>query len=120
MHVQVVTYQLSDVSDPDFINANREFAEIMATVPGLLAKAWLKDAEGSTYGGIYLWRDRQACESFLVGELWGAAIKDESLSDLASHDFEVMDELTMITQPGLKLLSGTIDVPDDVTQPAAR
>jgi len=104
MHVQVVTYQLADVSDPEFIDANREFAEMMAAVPGLLAKAWLKDPEGSTYGGVYLWRDRQACESFLAGELWGEVIKDESVSDLTSHDFEVMDELTKLTQPGLKLL----------------
>lgn len=38
MHVQVVTYRVEDVSDADFIEANKEFAEAMAAVPGLLAK----------------------------------------------------------------------------------
>jgi len=104
MHVQVVTYRLADISDPEFIDANREFAEMMAAVPGLLAKVWLKDPDGSTYGGVYLWQDRQACESFLAGDLWGEAITDESLMDLASHDFAVMDELTKVTQPRLQLL----------------
>jgi hypothetical protein len=45
MHVQVVTYRLADISEPDFIEANREFAEMMAAVPGLLAKVWLKGAD---------------------------------------------------------------------------
>ena len=104
MHVQVVTYRLADISDPEFIEANQEFAEMMAAVPGLLAKVWLKGPDGSVYGGVYLWQDRQACESFLAGELWGEVIKDESVLDLASHDYAVMDELTKVTQPGLKLL----------------
>ena len=104
MHVQVVTYRLADISDPEFIEANQEFAEMMAAVPGLLAKVWLKGPDGGVYGGVYLWQDRQACESFLAGELWGEVIKDESVLDLASHDYAVMDELTKVTQPGLKLL----------------
>jgi len=41
MHVQVVTYRVEGVTDAEFIEANREFAEAMAAVPGLLAKVWL-------------------------------------------------------------------------------
>ena len=36
--------------------------------------------------------------------MWGEAAKDESISDLVSRDFEVMDELTKVTQPRLKML----------------
>jgi hypothetical protein len=104
MHVQVVTYRLADTSDAEFIEANWAFAAMMAAVPGLLAKVWLKDPRGNIYGGVYLWQDRQACESFIAGELWGEALKDESLMEFASHDFAVMDELTRTIQPGLKLL----------------
>jgi Putative mono-oxygenase ydhR len=104
MHVQVVTYRLADISDPEFIEANREFAEMMAAVPGLLAKVWLKDAEDNVYGGLYLWENQAACESFLSGELWAEVVNDDSVLDLASHDFAVMEELTRTTQPGMKLL----------------
>ena len=39
MHVQVVTYRIADeISEADFIEANKEFAEMMVAVPGLLAK----------------------------------------------------------------------------------
>jgi hypothetical protein len=104
MHVQVVTYRLDRISDLEFNEANREFADAMAAVPGLLAKVWLKDPDGSTYGGVYLWEDRQACQNFLESELWGEVKMDESVMDLASRDFAVNDEMTKMTQPGLRVL----------------
>jgi hypothetical protein len=104
MHVQVVTYRMADISEPDFIEANREFAETMAGVPGLLAKVWLKDPDESVYGGLYLWRDREAYESFLASELWAEVLGDDSMIDTSSHDFAVMVELTKATQPGTKLV----------------
>ena len=104
MHVQVVTYRLADISDPEFNEADREFADAMATMPGLLAKVWLKDPDENVYGGVYLWQDRPACQNFLAGELWGEVLKDESAMDLTSHDYTVNDEMTKVTQPGLKVL----------------
>lgn len=104
MLVQVVTYRVADVGDSEFIEANREFAEMMAAVPGLLAKVWLKGADQSTFGGLYLWRDRHAYENFLASELWAEVVTDGSLLDLESSVFTVMDTLTEVTQPGLKLV----------------
>jgi hypothetical protein len=88
----------------DTVLVPEEFADLMAAVPGLLAKVWLQDADEHTYGGIDLLRDREACQSFLAGELWAQAVEDESMFDLASHDFAVMEELTKATHPGMKLL----------------
>jgi hypothetical protein len=104
MHVQIVTYRVEGVSDADFIEANREFAEAMAAVPGLLAKVWLKRPDGGVYGGLYLWRDHEAYEAFLTSELWGEVLNDASMLDVGSADYGVMEELTRATQPGLKLL----------------
>jgi heme-degrading monooxygenase HmoA len=104
MHVQVVTYRVTDMTEPEFIEANKEFAEMMAAVPGLLAKVWLQGTDENVYGGLYLWRDREACEGFLTGELWAEVVKDDSVLDLASRDFAVMEELTKSTQPGMTLV----------------
>jgi heme-degrading monooxygenase HmoA len=104
MHVQIVTYRIADVSESEFIEANREFADMMAAVPGLLAKVWLQGDTADSFGGVYLWQDREACQSFLGGELWGAAVKDDSMLDVESHDYAVMDELTKLTQPRLALV----------------
>jgi Putative mono-oxygenase ydhR len=104
MHVQVATYRMAGISEPEFIDANKEFAEMMTAVPGLLAKVWLKGAGENVYGGLYLWEDRAACERFLASELWAEVVQDDSVLDLATHDFAVMGELTRTTQPGMQLL----------------
>lgn len=104
MHVQVATYRIPEMSDVEFIEANQEFASMMAEVPGLLAKIWLKASDGSVYGGVYLWRDREAYDEFVAGELWASVLSDDSLFDLDSHDFAVMENLTKATQPRLAVL----------------
>lgn len=104
MHLQIVTYRMGNVSEPDFIEANKEFAQMMAAVPGLVAKLWLRGPDEDGYGGVYLWQDRDAYENFLAGDLWAEVARDESLLDLATHDFVVMDDLTRMTRPGLQLL----------------
>lgn len=103
MHVQIVTYRVADISETEFIEGNREFASMMAAVPGLLAKVWLKAPE-NRYGGLYLWEDKGAYERFFAGELWAEVLADESMMDVASQEFEVMDELTRATQPRIKLV----------------
>jgi hypothetical protein len=106
MHVQVATYRIDEIADEEFIEANLEFAAMMSAVPGLLAKVWLKAPEGNVYGGVYLWRDREAYEDFIGSELWASVQGDDSLFELESRDFSVMDELSRITQPGLAIVDG--------------
>lgn len=71
MHVQVVTYRMAEISEADFVEADREFAAMMAVVPGLLTKIWLRDPTGNVYGGVYVWKDRAAFEAFLGTETMG-------------------------------------------------
>lgn len=33
MHVQVASYRMTDISDADFIAANKEFAAMMSVIP---------------------------------------------------------------------------------------
>ncbi len=56
------------------------------------------------YGGVYLWRDRDAYERFVASDLWASVVTDDSLSELESRDFAVMAELTKVTQPGLTVI----------------
>lgn len=104
LHVQIATYTIGEVSDRDFIEANREFAQVMSAVPGLRAKVWLKAPDGSAYGGIYLWEDQAAYEAFVASDLWASVKEDDALSDLESRDFSVMEALTRATQPGLEIV----------------
>ena len=100
MHVQVVTYKIPETTDAEFVAANQEFASLMAAVPRLLAKIWLKAPDGNV-GGVYFWRDREAYEDFTGSELWASVLEDDSLSDLESRNYATMGELSRLTQPGL-------------------
>lgn len=104
MHLQVVTYRMNGVSEPDFVDANQEFARIMAAVPGLVAKVWLRGPGDDGFGGVYLWQDRESCDNFLASDLWAEVVSDDSLLDLTTRDFAVMEDLTRMTQPGLQLV----------------
>jgi hypothetical protein len=104
MHVQVITYRIAEVSDPEFNEANLEFAEMMKDVPGLLSKVWLTSDEPGVYGGVYLWRDRDSCEAFLASDLLAAVKADDSVHELVSHEYAVNEEMTKITQPVLQVI----------------
>lgn len=102
MHVQIVTYRVADITDRQFIEGNAEFASMVAAVPGLQAKVWLKAPE-DRYGGLYLWEDKEAYKR-LGSDIWAEVLNDESMLDVVSQDFEVMEELTRATQPQVKLV----------------
>ena len=55
MHVQIVNFNLKDMTDAGFRSMANEVAPVFASVPGLLGKIWLADAGRNTYGAVYLW-----------------------------------------------------------------
>src|SRR5262249_3154846 len=72
MHAQVVTFGLNGITDEQFREACEADAPTFATLPGLLAKLWLRDPETNTYGGLYLWADQEAYERYIKGEVFNA------------------------------------------------
>jgi hypothetical protein len=63
MRIQVVTFNLKDMTDAEFQKLAVEvFVPALQKVPGLVTKVFLHDAATKTYGGVYTWRDTQAME----------------------------------------------------------
>ena len=48
MHVQIVNFNLKDMTDTEFCSMANEVAPAFASVPGLLGKIWLADAGKNT------------------------------------------------------------------------
>ena len=69
MHVQIVNFNLKDLSDEDFRKGSAELAPMFAAVPGLLSKVWLADEGSNVYGGVYLWRDKAAMDAYATTKL---------------------------------------------------
>jgi heme-degrading monooxygenase HmoA len=97
MHVQILNFQLKDVSEADYTALANEIAPAFAAVPGLLGKVWLANSATGTYGGVYLWRDRAAMQDFSQTELFTTVATHPNLSGITATDFAVMEDATEVT-----------------------
>jgi quinol monooxygenase YgiN len=98
VHIQIVNFNLKDLSDGDFRQACDGLAPTFATVPGLISKVWLADEATNTYGGVYTWADRGAMEAFASSDLFRAIAANPNFANLTSRDFPVLAGPTRVTQ----------------------
>ena len=97
MHVQVVNFNLKEMSDEEFRKMCDEVAPAFASVPGLVSKVWLADPPRNTYGGVYTWRDRRAMETYMNSDLFKGVAANPHLANITSKDFAVMEGPTRVT-----------------------
>jgi heme-degrading monooxygenase HmoA len=102
MYVQVVTYGLAGIGEAEYLDVANRVAPRFSGMSGLLAKLWLGNTEENRYGAVYLWEDREAMERFVRSDLFEAFNPD--FDDVAVEDFNVLENLTAVTQPVLQLL----------------
>ena len=102
MHAQLITYQLKDISQADYLKQMVEpDAPIIAKVKGLISKVWLSDEGKNTFGGFYLWENKTAMEDFMHSDLVKAVVSRPYVMNVSSVDFEVNQKPSVITR-GLK------------------
>ncbi len=104
MQIQIVCFNLKDLSDPDYRRACEASAPVFAEVPGLLSKVWLADERTNTYDGVYTWVDRAAMEAYVRSDLFKDIAADPDFIDITSRDFDIIVGPTRVT-------SGMIAVP---------
>ena len=99
MHAQLITYQLKDISQADYLKQMVEpDAPVLAKVPGLISKVWLADEGKNTFGGFYLWKDKAAMENFMHSDLVKAVVSRPFVTNVSSVDFEVNQNASVITR----------------------
>jgi hypothetical protein len=98
MHVQIINFQLKGVTEADYAGLCDELAQKYAAVPGLVRKVWLANSETGVYGGVYIWKDRQAMEEFARTELFETVANHPALTGLTSSDFGVLEGPTQVTR----------------------
>ena len=98
MQAQLITYQLNDISQAEYLKQMVEpDAPILANVKGLISKVWLADEGKNTFGGFYLWEDKTAMEDFMHSDLVKAVVSRPFVQNVSSVDFEVNQEASSIT-----------------------
>ena len=102
MQAQLITYQLKDISQAEYLKQMVEpDAPVLAKVQGLISKIWLADEKKNTFGGFYLWENKTAMEDFMHSDLVKAVVSRPFVINVSSVDFEVNQNASRITR-GLK------------------
>jgi hypothetical protein len=102
MHAQLITYQLKDISQAEYLKQMVEpDAPVLAKVKGLISKVWLSDIEKNSFGGFYLWENKTAMENFMNSDLVKAVVSRPFVKNVSSVDYEVNENASLITR-GIK------------------
>ena len=64
MHTSILNFNLEGISEEDCRGQAEPIAPAFASLPGLVSKTWLANRQTNTYGGVYVWRDREAMEDY--------------------------------------------------------
>lgn len=98
MIIQVVNFNLKDLSDADYRSACDGFAPELARVPGLISKVWLADEASNTYGGVYTWVDQQAMDAFARSDFFHAFATNPNFASITSTTFGILEGPSRITR----------------------
>lgn len=98
MYVQIVNFHLKDLSEEDYHRQCEAIASAFANLSGLVSKTWLADSETNTYGGVYVWRDRQAMEAYAETDLYKGMLANPHLDGVTARDFAVLKNPTRVTR----------------------
>jgi hypothetical protein len=102
MQAQIITYQLNDISQTEYLKQMVEpDAPVLANVKGLISKVWLANEEKNSFGGFYLWESKTAMEEFMNSDLVKAVVSRPFVKNVSSVDYEVNEKASLITR-GLK------------------
>jgi hypothetical protein len=102
MQAQLITYQLTGISQAEYLKQMVEpDAPVLANVPGLVSTVWLAVEEKNSFGGFYLWENKTAMDAFMHSDLVKAVVSRPFVKNVSSIDFEVNQKASSITR-GLK------------------
>jgi hypothetical protein len=102
MQAQLITYQLKDISQEEYLkNMVEPDAPVLARVNGLISKVWLADTEKNAFGGFYLWESKTAMQDFMNSDLVKSVVSRPYVTNVSSVDYEVNQPASVITR-GIK------------------
>lgn len=96
MHIQMVNFKLNEVTRADYDALLEEVAPQFPLIPGLKSKYYLADDGANIYGGVYVWETKQAMLDYQAGEIFQGILDHPGLAEVATVDFDVIEEHSFI------------------------
>jgi hypothetical protein len=97
MQVLIVNFNLKGVDESQYAKLCDELAPAFAAVPGLISKIWIKNSDTGTYGGVYVFADREALNRYQESDLFRAVAVHKNLTNITADDFAVFEAPTRVT-----------------------
>ena len=98
MHILIINFGLEGISEENYLGLAETIAPAFSDLPGLVSKTWLADSETNTYGGVYVWRDREAMEAYKQTDIFKGIGNNPYFANIAVKDFAVMESPTRVTR----------------------
>ena len=98
MHIQIINFNLNNLSHEDYAGACNEIAQTFADLPWLISKHWLANEETNTYGGVYFWESKEAMQEYLNSEVFSQVANNPSFANATSKDFGLLEAPTKTTR----------------------
>ena len=98
MHVLIVNFALEGISAEQYGAQVESVAPAFAELPGLVSKTWLANAETNTYGGVYLWQDRESMEGYAETDVFKQMAANPNFKDFTKKEFDVPEGPSRITR----------------------
>jgi len=92
-----VNFKLN-VNVDEYRNLASSVAQAFAAVPGLRWKVWVLDEERREAGGVYLFEDGRALDTFLKSDLARTIGTHPALRDASIKYYDVMPEVSAVTR----------------------
>ncbi len=97
MHILIVNFALESISEEQYGAQVESVAPTFAELPGLVSKTWLANEQSNTYGGVYVWQDREAMEAYKESDIYKGLVANPYFKDFSVRDFAVLEGPTRIT-----------------------
>ncbi len=104
MYVQIITFNLADMTEQQWREQAERNALKYAECPGLLAKLWMSNTETNTCGAVYLWKDKQSLDEHNHGALAERVRTHPNYRNQSITEYKLHDDLVRKTQPGLRIV----------------
>jgi heme-degrading monooxygenase HmoA len=98
MNIQIITFSLDGLSEQDYLRLIESAAPAFAELPGLVSKTWLANAKTNTYGGVYLWQDRESMEGYAETDVFKQMAANPNFKNFTVREFDVPEGSSRITR----------------------
>lgn len=98
MHVQIITFNLKDISEQDYRDHVDPIAPAFAGLSGLVSKTWLANPQTNTYGGVYVWASKEAMDHYRDTDIYKGTLANPHFDNVTVSDFSILEGPTRVTR----------------------